>query len=50
MRQIALDFLGLAGFGAFVVGVHQVYPPAALMVGGGAVLAFAILSSGRGAP
>jgi hypothetical protein len=37
---------GLAGFGAFVEGLRQVYPPAALMVGGALVVAWAVLKSG----
>lgn len=34
MKQAGLDILGVGGLGLFLYGAHQVYPPAALMLGG----------------
>jgi hypothetical protein len=34
LGQLALDLFGLAGLGAVVYGVHQIYGPAAWIVGG----------------
>ena len=46
LAHLVLDAVGMAGLGAFVYGVHQVYAPAAWMVGGllGAGFALVIVS------
>ncbi len=37
VKQAALDLVAIAGFGVFLFGVHQIYAPAALILGGGVV-------------
>jgi hypothetical protein len=34
LGQLTLDAFGLAGLGAIVYGVHQIYVPAAWIIGG----------------
>lgn len=47
-RQHAIDLIGLLGFALVVEGARRVYPPAAFLVAGGALLAFAFLATNRG--
>lgn len=45
--QLLLDLLAIAGLGVFVLGVDQVFRPAALMIGGLAVVGVAALLARR---
>jgi hypothetical protein len=47
MRGLLLDLVALAGLGTLLVGVHQVFPPAALIIGGGVICAGAVAASRR---
>lgn len=49
MKKFALDVVGLAGFGVFLFGVHQVYAPAALMIGGLVTVLGVVAMSARAA-
>ena len=46
-REHAWDLLALGGFVATLEGVREVYPPAALIAGGGSILALAIVGAKR---
>lgn len=45
MRQILTDLVGLIGLGALAEGVRQIHPPAALIVAGIVLIAWAALAS-----
>jgi hypothetical protein len=47
VRQVALDLLGLSGLGMTAGGVWWVYPPAALIVAGLALSAYAVIATKR---
>lgn len=44
--KLAVDIIGLAGAGAVVEGVREIYPPAALILVGVLAVAFAWLMAG----
>ncbi len=46
----AVQLVGLAGFAAFVEGVRRVYVPAAFMLAGALLVAWAVVKSSRSAP
>jgi hypothetical protein len=49
VSRSSVSFVGLAGVAAFVEGVRRIHVPAAFMVGGALLVAWAILKSSRAA-
>ena len=47
LAALLVDAVGLAGVGLVVFGVHQVYPPAAFIVGGAALTAGALVAAAK---
>lgn len=45
MKQLLVDVIGLLGMGCIVRGAWEVYQPAAWIVGGAALVIWAILAS-----
>jgi uncharacterized membrane protein YraQ (UPF0718 family) len=43
LRSVVVQGIGLGGLVAFIEGIRQIYEPAALVVGGALVVAWAIL-------
>lgn len=42
LRSLAIQAVGLAGTGAVLEGIRQIYPPLALIVGGAAAVAWTV--------
>jgi len=50
VRGLVLDVVALGGLGVSLWGVHQVYPPAALILGGLMLAGFSLIATKRGSP
>lgn len=48
VRGLVLDVAALGGVGVFLWGVHQVYPPAALIAGGLLLTVTALIGAKKG--
>lgn len=47
LSSVAVQGVGLGGFAIFIEGIRQIYQPAAMIVGGGLMIAWTILKVRR---